>query len=438
MDPGGWKIRRSKRLSSVSSTADGDLSREQKSWRYRIFASTWLCYAGLYFCRKPFYIVKGALSDELGFDATSLGLIGTAYLVAYMLGQFITGVAGSRWGPRLVLLLGMAISIGVSASFGFANNMPTFLVLMTLNGFAQATGWACSVGTMANWFRRSERGRVMGIWTTNFQVGGVLANTLAAFVLGAYGFRYSFLAGSAVLALVWLFFLFNQRNCPEDLGLAAIVEDESGSDVSTKGPVISRAVWTNVLLVGGFYFFVKFIRYALWSWTPFFLNKNYGLQGDDAGYLSTLFDLAGIAGVIVTGFLSDKVFKSRRAGVSLLMMVALMISCLLMTWLGTLSVPVFAVCLAMVGFTLYGPDALMTGAAAMDIGSRRGATLAAGVINGVGSAGSVVQELVIGRMYDSGGGSLGPIFALLLGSSIMATLVMAVMVVRNRMGKIQV
>jgi len=50
----------------------------------------------------------------------------------------------------------------------------------------------------------------------------------------------------------------------------------------------------------------------------------------------------------------------------------------------------------------------------------------------------VVQELVIGRMYDSGGGSLEPIFALLLGSSIMATLVMAVMVVRNRMGKIQV
>ena len=405
-----------------------------KTWRWRVFASTWLCYAGLYFCRKPFSIVKSDLGSALDFDATVLGNIGAAYLIAYTVGQFIAGWAGTRAGPRLLLLVGMAVSAGANIAFGFTDSYATFLVLMVVNGLAQATGWSGTVATMANWFHRHERGRVMGVWATNFQAGGFLASALASWVLHAYGFRYSFFAGAMVLMAVWVFFVFNQRNRPEDLGLAAV--DTPGEapepDVAAKW---TRAVITNVLLVGVFYFFVKFIRYALWSWAPFFLQRNFGLEGDEAGYLSTVFDVAGIFGVIITGWLSDKVFASRRAGVSLLMMVGMTLACVLMWWVGRVSMPVFGLCLALVGFTLYGPDVLMTGAGAMDIGSRRGAAMAVGIINGMGSVGSVVQELLIGKMYDENGGALEPIFFLLLGASNAAAAVMGVVVLRNRLGR---
>jgi sugar phosphate permease len=43
-----------------------------------------------------------------------------------------------------------------------------------------------------------------------------------------------------------------------------------------------------------------------------------------------------------------------------------------------------------------GPDSLLSGAAAMDTGSRREAAAAAGVINGLGSIGPIVQEPIIG------------------------------------------
>ena len=409
------------------------LSPQLRSWRWRIFASTWLCYAGFYFCRKPFYIAKSSLGRELEFDASSLGTIGAVYLVAYTLGQFLSGAAGTRWGPRILLLIGMGLSAVANLGFGLANSYGTFLLLMALNGLCQATGWSGTVGTMANWFRRSERGTVMGFWATNFQVGGVAANALAAWALGELGYRYSFFTGAAVLLLVQAFFVFNQRNKPQDLGLPAVDDpDEVPAANDTGG--LSRAAWTNVLLVGTFYFFVKFIRYSLWSWAPFLLERNFGLKGSDAGYLSTLFDLAGVAGTIVTGLLSDRLFNGRRAGVSLLMMTAMLASCVLLYTAGTVSVPIFAVCLALVGFTLYGPDALMTGAGAMDIGSRRGAVLAAGIINGMGSVGSVVQELAIGRLYDKSGGDLGPIFFLLVGASAAAAISIGVVFTRNRLG----
>ena len=236
-----------------------------RAWRWRIFAATWLCYAGLYFCRKPFYITKSALSSHLNISASTLGAIGAAYLVSYTIGQFISAFTGQRLGQRLLLLVGMGVSVICNIVFGFANSPATFAIFMTLNGLVQATGWSGTVGVMANWFTRSERGAVMGWWSTNFQMGGVLANALAAWALGAFGFRYSYFFGSLVLLVVWIFFYFNQRNKPEDLGLAPIV-DEAPHEIEKLGQGKlgqeklgwTRAAVTNILLLGVFYFFIKF------------------------------------------------------------------------------------------------------------------------------------------------------------------------------------
>jgi len=411
---------------------------ELRSWRRRVFAATWLSYAGFYFCRKPFFIAKPALSEELGWDPALLGYIGTAYLVAYAVGQFIAGWAGNKWGPRILLLVGMAVSAAANAGFGLSNSTGTFMALMVLNGLAQATGWSGNVGSMAPWFRRRERGTVMGVWATNYQVGGVLANTLAAWMLGHWGLQSSFFCGSVVLLGVWFFFLFNQRNRPEDVGLALDDEDEDGGAPAAGGASAedgwSRQVWINVLLVGVFYFFVKFIRYSLWSWSPLLLRRDFGLDLDDAGYLSTAFDLAGIAGVIAAGWLSDRFFNGRRARISFLFIIGMAASCLMLYLLGPSSLVLFGISIALVGFFLYGPDALMTGAAAIEVGSLRSATLAAGIINGMGAVGSVAQELILGRMLGEGEG-VAEVFALLLISSVSAAVALSVLLWRGRRGE---
>lgn len=420
-----------------------EIARRLRSWRMRVFVATWLCYAGYYFGRRPFYILKSQLAQDLGFSATTLGVVGAIYLVAYALAQFLAGALGNRFGPRVMLLAGMAVSMAANVGFGVATSSSAFFVLMAVNGVAQATGWSAGVGTMASWFNRQERGRVMGIWATNFQAGGVAANWMTALVLGHFDWRTALFSSIAVFAAVWLVVLFHQRNRPADVGLPAVKDegevDSLDGNSDGNGTGSGALGWTrdatiNVILVGSYYFFLKLIRYALWSWVPFVLARNYGLSGSDAGYVSIVFDLCGIPGVIITGWLSDKVFGARRAGISLFMTVAMALSCLLLFSAGQVSVTVFAVAIGLIGFTLYGPDALLTGAGAMDIGSRRAATLAAGIISGIGSCGPVVQELVIARMLDTKGGDLGPVFLLLLASSVAATVLLSVVVLRNRLG----
>ena len=51
----------------------------------------------------------------------------------------------------------------------------------------------------------------MGFWATNYQIGGVLASGLAAWVLARWGIQWSFWAGSIILLGVWILFLFNQH-----------------------------------------------------------------------------------------------------------------------------------------------------------------------------------------------------------------------------------
>lgn len=406
------------------------LTGPQKVWRVRVFAATWLAYAGLYLTRKPFSIVKADLESAYAWGASDLGYLGAAYLIAYTVGQFLAGAFGQRWGPRVVLLTGIAVSIGANAALGFTNSFATFAVLMTVNGLAQATGWSNNVGTMGQWFHREERGRVMGFWATNYQVGGVVANTLAAYVAGKFGFQWSFFAGSIALSVCWLFVFLNQRNRPQDVGLPAIADAGDEADAST-GPVTwPRDVVINIALIGLFYLFLKFIRYAIWSWTPYLLSTELGLETDEAGYLSTVFDLTGVAGVIAAGWLSDKLFDNRHAQVSFVFIIAMAVGCALLYTVGTSSAVLFAASLGLIGFTLYGPDALMTGAGAIDVGSAKRATLAAGVINGMGSVGSVLQEIVLGEVLESSG--VGSAFAILLIAGLGAAACLLVLIARER------
>ena len=252
----------------------------------RVFSATWLSYFGFYFARKPFYAVKADLESTLGWDAGELALIGSIYLITYTVGQFISGATGDKFGSKLMLTIGMLGTIIANAMMGFSNSYLSFCILMGLNGLFQSTGWSNNVGIMGRWLKPDERGRVMGFWATNFQIGGATALPLAAYLGHKYGIQWSFFGGSIVLFFVWIYFIINAKDCPSDVGLEEFSDKKTGDDHRyppvgvTPGHVWDAKAIQNILTIGGFYFFLKFIRYALWSWAPYMLAKYYQMQSD--------------------------------------------------------------------------------------------------------------------------------------------------------------
>ena len=417
------------------------LTAAHRSWRWKVFTATWVSYVGFYFCRKPFTAVKGAIAAETGWSATTLGNIWAAYLVAYALGHFLAAWMGTRLGPRRNVLLGMALSIAVTLALGVTLSIPVMMGLMAVNGLAQATGWSGNVGTMAAWFHKLERGRVMGVWSNCFSVGALVSGWLMAWVLGRHApgaappWRACFFIGAAVLAGCWVVFWTLQRNRPEDVSLAPVEAEPTALAPLESSFGLSKGAWTNLLLIAAFYFFAKFIRYAIWSWAAYFLQENFHLSSARSNLYATVFDVMGMPGAYVTGWLSDRVFTGRRGEISVIMMVAMTLSAVLLVAFGGTSVFLFTGLLGLVGFTLYGPDSLLTGAGAMDLGSKRQAVFAAAMISGFGSLGAIVQELVIARAYDGSHGALGPVFVLIFGSALLATIFCALLADRNRTGR---
>lgn len=399
----------------------------RKSWQARVFLSTAITYAGYYFGRKTFYVCKAALGDALHLDAAGLGWLGTAFLSTYALGQFLAGRAGTRWGARKLVIAGMLLSIACNLGMGWALNWQMLAFWLLLNGFAQASGWPGTVATMAQWFGRAERGTVMGFWSTGYQLGAGLSTTLASYVLGEAGYPAAFAAGAGVLGFAMIVFFFWQRNNPRDVGLPE-VDQEAGEEIPASEPWTSQSV-TAVALLGCFYFFAKFIRYALWSWVPFLLHGSYGLNEADSGYFSTIYDWASLAGAVAAGFISDRVSRG-RIPVCFVFTGLVLISCLAMYQWGGNQLSIFGLCLGSVGFFLSGPDTLVSGAVAIEAAPRGHAATGAGVVNGLGSVGAVLQEVVLGNVLKDAGVH-GFVMALSLSSG-MALLCLGVMLTRKR------
>ena len=72
----------------------------------------------------------------------------------------------------------------------------------------------------------------------------------------------------------------------------------------------------------------------------------------------------------------------------------------------------------MVGFLIYGPDSLVSATAAVDFGTRKGASTASGIINGLGSIGAIAGGTIPGFFKDTWGWD--GIFIFMAGSVFMA------------------
>ena len=403
-----------------------------RRYRAQLFTATWLSYAGFYLCRKVYAVVKQPLKLQFGFDDEQIAAPWTIYLITYMLGQFFAAWLGRRVESRRVLAYGMSTAAACNVALGLlvdSHRASVFVWMcftMGIHGFAQATGWSHNVALFANWTRRSERGTLFGVWGTCYQVGAVAGKGLAGFLLGWLGMAWSFFGSSILLFLITVAFVLLARERPQSVGLS--LEDDAEPDAPVPGaagavrvvaPPLPPGFAGSIIAMGFIYFGFKFLRYALDSWSALILSEHFALSPAFAAYLSSAFDWVGFVGVIVAGYWSDRIPGSRRTPVIFYMTCG----CFVFTWLmwlvGLSSPVVFVALLGLIGFTQLGPDALLSGACAMDIGSRRQAALAAGVINGCGSIGPIVQEPLIAWIKQTAG--LNSVFLLLVAVGFVTT-----------------
>src|SRR5262249_54389260 len=160
--------------------------------------------------------------------------------------------------------------------FGLSSLAPLFLAAMFVNGLAQSSGWPGNIKAMAEWVPSARRGRVMGLWATCYQVGGIAASAVAQWFLNAHGWRAAFIGPGLCIAAVGMGVLWGpgrgplagQEPSPETADLALA----DAQRAARRRVLRSVTVWS----YGASYFCIKLIRYSLLFWLPYYLVNALG------------------------------------------------------------------------------------------------------------------------------------------------------------------
>ncbi|EFJ50964.1 hypothetical protein VOLCADRAFT_57773, partial [Volvox carteri f. nagariensis] len=460
-----------------------------------VLVLTFLCYMGYHAARKPPSIVKSVLrgsvvnshsgrlllsdgglaiaaSDPTTLNGwapfnsdngqTLLGQIDLAFLGTYAIGMFFAGHLGDRVDLRGFLTAGMVLSGIFTSLFGMGyfwdmHIFSYYVLVSIMAGLFQSTGWPSVVSIVANWSGKGKRGLIMGIWNAHTSVGNILGTVIAAAMLSR-GWGYSFVVPGFLMIALGLLIYAGLVVQPSDVGQSnpddkpatgggrhdneeVLPLKEGGKEAPSKEKSIHFMDAWRIPGVTAFafcLFFSKLIAYTFLYWLPYYIKstpiEGRMLSAKEAGDLSVLFDVGGVAGGVLAGHLSDKSGASAVVATSFTLL-----SVPFLYLYRTAGHTSFALNVALMmasGFFVNGPYALITTAVSADLGTHDSlqgnakalATVSA-IIDGMGSIGAALGPMLTGFISDRGGFDM--VFAMLYTSAVTAGLLLVKLVIKE-------
>ena len=367
------------------------VKKKYRYWRIRIFYTMFIGYVFYYFTRKSFTFAMPALVAELGYSKAQLGILGSTLYITYGLSKFFSGVMSDQSNPRFFMAIGLIITGVLNIFFGMASSLYLFAIFWGLNGWFQGWGWPPCARLLTHWYSQSERGRWWSFWSTSHNVGGFLIPIVVGVCAQYWGWRSAmFIPGG--MCIIAGFVLMNRlRDTPQSLGLPPIEkfrqdythkgqENEIGKEkeLTTKQILFDYVLtnkWLWMLALASFFVYV--VRMAINDWSALYLIETKGYSMIKANGCVALFEIGGLGGMLVAGWLSDKLTEGRRGPMNAIFSLGMLVAVMALWMMPQASALVDSVILFMLGFFLFGPQMLI-GLAAAELSHKKAAGTASG------------------------------------------------------------
>ena len=414
------------------------IDKEYKAMRLKVFLGIYLGYAAYYLVRKNLSFA-GADMVSLGYiDKVGLGDAMAGMPIAYAVSKFLMGGLSDRSDARKFMTIGLILSAVVMIVAGIipypkhiATTTAILFVLTCLTGWFSGMGWPPCGRVMSHWFSTNERSFKMSVWNTAHNIGSSSMSWLAGIggtVLVACGvseaesWRGAFIipsiAALAVAALCWWFI----RDTPESCGLPSIDKyrkDFSGAKAKKgeEDKIPFKTLFVDYVLKNKMLWFiglanilVYLVRYGISDWLPIYLLDEYGIEKAVSKNLYAYHMIAAIPGTLLAGWLSSKFFQGRCAPVNVICMLVTAVGAFiywkaeaLAAMLGVDPLTMITTALAITGFGVYGPVAMIS-IQASAIVPKNAAGTAAGCMGLLGYliGDAILSKIAFGRIVESG------------------------------------
>ena len=409
-----------------------------------------LLYTSFYLCRYNLSIANKSISNEFGFSRADMGIIITTFLLVYAFGQILNGLLTDKLGGKKAMFIGAVGTIVMNVLFGAVSLLPVeiqkaadsttkvfthvhlfggevvlsllslFVVVRGMDGYLQAFGAPGMIKINTAWFAHRERGRVAGIFGLMINLGRIGIFKLGPALLAGFTFfglwqvpplhwRWLFWFPAAVCGVVALGMVMTVKQTPEEAGFSTVSGvTESAGDSSEKVRLLDvlltivrqPVLWVTALA----YSCTGAVRQSVDQWFPRFMEEvhHVDLQSNKFQFLASLIPIVASLGSLISGYLSDLAFQGRRAPVAAGIYFLETVVILLATQFHSANAAI--VFLILISFTANSTHSLLGTAAAMDIGGRKMAGFASGIIDSFQYFGGSLAGYFLGRLLDANWG----------------------------------
>ncbi len=383
------------------------ISRRYRRARLSVMTGITLGYGLSYLCRLGISVVKKPLIDGGMVSAEQLGLVGAVFFYTYAVSRFTNGFLADHANIKRFFPLGLLLSAVLNLAVGAHSAFWLFALLWGLNGWFQGVGSVSSVVALNNWFSDRERGRFYGLWSTAHALGEGLTFVFTAALVAALGWRFGFIGPGLICLGVAVALYLALEDRPQTLRLPPVTQWQEGKlGVWTLPPSaaqrfkMQRQLFSmpSLWLLGLACMTMSATRYAMNSWGILYLQEAKHCSLVKAGSMLAVNTLAGIAGCVAFGFISDTLFRARRPPANLLFGL-IEIAALVTIFLCPPEQPLWlSIAFVVYGFGLSGILASLGGLFAIDLAPRQAAGAAMGFMGIFSYLGAALQEYVSGSL----------------------------------------
>ncbi len=376
-----------------------------RRWQIRIFAVSWLTYAGYYLGRVNISVAMPALQESFGWSRAALGLLGSLFFWVYAFSQLINGHVGDRVSARRFIAVGLLLSAGLNALAGSLSTYGLLVLVWAINGWAQATGWGPMMRTLSRWFSPKQRGRLTAFFAPCYVVGNAFAWMLAGWMIAVGGWRWAFWGPAILLVAIAGMWFWGVRDRPTS-SVSSPNEAEPAANGSIWQGLI--ALWQRpamrsalaICLLSGM------IKDGLTLWGPTYLMEQGNLPLTTAALIAVALPIAGALGAFLAGWLMHRWTQDREmpvvAGLAALVVVSV---AGLYIWAGASAAAVSLALLAMMALGSHGTNALLMASVPLSLGPRGNVSSAAGTLDFTSYVGGGLSALLVGALQDLAGWS---------------------------------
>lgn len=413
-------------------------------WQWRVIIGSMISYAMFYFVRKNFSFAIPLLQAQYPeITKAQFGAIMSAGGIIYGISKLLNGIIGDRTNARWHLVLGLGVCVAVNFLFGLSGRLSTLLtgaaegpdfvgglvlimsILYIINQIFQGCGFAPCNHLMVSWVPPTELATKMSIWNTSHSVGAFVAAVICGYLTS---WQLCFWVPACISLFGVFFIIVALRDTPRSVGLPELpkvqgeLEDKGGREgrreylrFLVRKVFLSPVVWILALTD----LFVYVVRFAILDWGPSMLQEM-GLSQALSGWTVAIFEVAGCLGMIFAGYVSDRFFKSRSQRVCAIEMALVALCLVALHFIQDMHSPLlFLLMLALSGFLIYGPQALLGVVASNEV-SKKAASSAVGIIGFMSYLSTLITGYPLGRFADRFGWH--PIFILMAGVSVIGFL----------------